>query len=1251
MFASDGSFTGVALDYAANDSWDSDGPVLTTDERLMSGIIKFTAAGGTLTFKSLPTGGTFDVYVYCEENGSSGANVAQGAVSVGTATNYISLDASFTGLYSKYVGGTPALPAVGNYALWSGVAPAGDGTITINAVKTSTVNDGIGIAAVQLVQKSGPAFPPNVASCSITQDPVPAKILSSASGAQFSVGTAGPCKIQWRKNGTAIAGATQASYAATTADAGASFTAVVYNNVNTNISAAATLTVYDAARGLSSRFIGRGSDQTLNPGDSAGVLASGNWNNCAPGGSLAGTATQLHSGDGVDVSVELQYSFPDSWSSDGPTVTPNDKMMKGILKVNNTTLHGTITLTHLPPTSTYDIYTYHTENGAGANCDMSETVGSTTYWIQMPASFNEVFTRANSTSPGIYDAANYIQFSGVQPAADGTILISLDRDASGTSDGCGIAGVQLFLVSGPGYTTNAIPVAITSEPSDTFAAVGGIPASFTVGTTGPAHYQWQRNGVDIPGAQSQTYSINATSADNGAQFSVRVYNNINSIQSAQAALTVDAAGAPSLVKGFMTVRRWENIGGNTGPQGIIDLTNAIAAGPPNTVFYESGTYNPQSNPDISNFGAEVVGWVSPTVTGDYDFFIRSDDSSALYLNPNPAGVGMTNALPNIFTDTPIAFVGATCCQGFQEPVTGAYPDQTTATPIHLVAGNLYGFIALEKEGGGNDYVYVAWRQTTNTTTAANLTYVPGANCYTVVNPAGSRAAVTTDPQPVTVVEGRSASFSVGVTTLPTPNLYSVQWLANGAAIAGANATTYKTPATTLADSGKKFKAQVATLAGNLTSAEALLTVLPDTNPPVVLGANAFPGSTKVGLDFDKDLDPVTGSDPTKYTVNGTAPLSVQIRTNVANELSNETNLVQLTVAAPLNADFTVTVNGVKDTKGNVVVNKTYAGKIITLHPQDVGTPASDPAGLDPIFVGSSKNWGDGAYDVNCGGADYYNNADGFYYIWEKKTNNFDVKVRVVNVSPVNQWSAGGLMMRETLTDISREYHLKVVTRADEVSEDAGAHGSNDYELNCRLATGDPSISWPGNGGNGGSRGWGGTVVNTMGPPNYPNAWTRMKRVKTATSDHFYGYGSNDGETWTLIQDVDLNDANHAGFLSIDGVTPAGPWPAITYLGMASTSHNNTTNDATGLPYNVFVAYREYGDMPLLPPTLSATSNPDGSVTLTFVGTLLSSPLVQGVYSPVVGAVSPYKVFPNPAHQPTGFQGAAHQPATFYRVQQ
>jgi glucose/arabinose dehydrogenase len=103
-------------------------------------------------------------------------------------------------------------------------------------------------------------------------------------------------------------------------------------------------------------------------------------------------------------------------------------------------------------------------------------------------------------------------------------------------------GGDLFRVQ---FTADTAPTISTHPASTTVAA--GQSASFTVSASGtpPLSYQWQRNGVNIAGATSSTYSFVTSAADNGAQFRVLVSNGAGSVTSNAATLTVLSNNAPT----------------------------------------------------------------------------------------------------------------------------------------------------------------------------------------------------------------------------------------------------------------------------------------------------------------------------------------------------------------------------------------------------------------------------------------------------------------------------------------------------------------------------------------------------------------------------------------------------------------------------------------------------------------------------------------------------------------------------------
>src|SRR5262249_13845596 len=90
------------------------------------------------------------------------------------------------------------------------------------------------------------------------------------------------------------------------------------------------------------------------------------------------------------------------------------------------------------------------------------------------------------------------------------------------------------------WTGNKTPPAVVSQPAGQ-TVLAGSTASFRVAATGsaPLRYQWQRDGMNIPGATGPTLALPAlTQADSGAQFRCLVANAFGEATSNAATLTV-----------------------------------------------------------------------------------------------------------------------------------------------------------------------------------------------------------------------------------------------------------------------------------------------------------------------------------------------------------------------------------------------------------------------------------------------------------------------------------------------------------------------------------------------------------------------------------------------------------------------------------------------------------------------------------------------------------------------------------------
>jgi hypothetical protein len=155
-------------------------------------------------------------------------------------------------------------------------------------------------------------------------------------------------------------------------------------------------------------------------------------------------------------------------------------------------------------------------------------------------------------------------------------------------------------------------------------------------------------------------------------------------------------------------------------------------------------------------------------------------------------------------------------------------------------------------------------------------------------------AITAQPANQSVVVGQTATFSVVATGTGT---LTYQWKKSGAAISGATAPSYTTPATTSADNGAQFAVTVTDSNGSVVSNSATLTV---TTAAVAPSITSQPANQTV----------TAGQAATfSVTATGTATLAYQWKKNGA-AISGAT-LASYTTPATTSADngaqFTVTV--------------------------------------------------------------------------------------------------------------------------------------------------------------------------------------------------------------------------------------------------------------------------------------------------------------------------------------------------------
>lgn len=188
-------------------------------------------------------------------------------------------------------------------------------------------------------------------------------------------------------------------------------------------------------------------------------------------------------------------------------------------------------------------YPIHSYQNAGSNCAI---VGAAFYNPSaptFPAAFNGAYFFGDFCGGFMRTLSppSYTTSSPFATGIDSLVDIQIGPD-----------GALYYLARGDGsvyrvqYTANGAP-SITQHPASQTVAAGQ-PVTFNVAASGvqPLRYQWQRNGVNITGATSSSFTIASTSTtDNGATFRAIVSNDFGSAVSNSATLTVLANGAPT----------------------------------------------------------------------------------------------------------------------------------------------------------------------------------------------------------------------------------------------------------------------------------------------------------------------------------------------------------------------------------------------------------------------------------------------------------------------------------------------------------------------------------------------------------------------------------------------------------------------------------------------------------------------------------------------------------------------------------
>ena len=444
-----------------------------------------------------------------------------------------------------------------------------------------------------------------------------------------------------------------------------------------------------------------------------------------------------------------------------------------------------------------------------------------------------------------------------------------------------------------------------------------------------------------------------------------------------------------------------------------------------TNFFEAPT-------DImEEYGQRLRGFIVPPVTGNYTFWIASDDGSQLWLSTDDS-VTQKKLIASVNSWTPSRSWDLEANQ--------------KSAAIRLVAGQSYYVEALMKEGGGGDNLAVRWLRPDG----VNEAPIPG----TRLIPWGVSLKLPTllrQPRNTSAVEGLVAKFDLQLDPLG-PSSY--QWRRNGVALLGATNSVLEYLPVTLADQGARFSVALTNKYGAALSEEAVLTVIPDlTIPTLVKVENRANRILKVT--FSEALLASRAQIAANYQVSGNASVEGAV-------LEPDGQTVVLTVSPLIYGEsYTLTVSGVSDRAGapNFILPRSQSSFVVSEYtPLGVGD-SSQPGNL--VRLGPDR------FDLTGAGLVIGGSQDQFQFASELKTGDFDLQARLEGVTVSDAFLHAGLMVRDSLAANAR----------------FAAIFASSVQLGCffesRNTVGTATTS---------------QSLRAGFPVNYPQTWLRLRRV-------------------------------------------------------------------------------------------------------------------------------------------------------------
>jgi len=255
-----------------------------------------------------------------------------------------------------------------------------------------------------------------------------------------------------------------------------------------------------------------------------------------------------------------------------------------------------------------------------------------------------------------------------------------------------VEGGQLLALYDP-YTVRMAPVVTITSPGNNSTFNAGTPIHVTATASAGAgtgdsilKVAFYAGAVRVAEDSLAPYELTATDVEPGLYLvTARAYGSLgDSAVSDTVRVTVTGCTGTGSISGE----------GFTDIPGTSLINLASSAKYPNHPDVTAQLNKFEYGPNIGdNYGARVRGYVCAPVTGNYIFYLASDDQSELWLSTddNPANIVRIAYLPSAV--------------GFRSWYINA---SQRSAPIRLVKGVRYYIETVHKEGTGNDHLSVGW---------------------------------------------------------------------------------------------------------------------------------------------------------------------------------------------------------------------------------------------------------------------------------------------------------------------------------------------------------------------------------------------------------------------------------------------------------------------------------------------------------------------------------------------------------------